>query len=153
MIRMVTTFMAMLAISGLAGVIAPAAADDFNSVRTESGRVRCLIYADYEPRGGGPLVVCQTHGEDNTGFAEAPASSTPGFRLNMAIVRATGEFSWDVGNIPGDRDTIANDLVLSYGQTYNLKGWIVEPSSSGTRFTYTDTGHGMFVSVENVDPF
>jgi len=44
-------------------------------------------------------------------------------------------------------------VVLNYGQTYHIPGWTILPSSDGTRFTKDDTGHGMFVSVENVSPF
>jgi hypothetical protein len=32
-------------------------------------------------------------------------------------------------------------------------GWTILPSSDGTRFTNDGTGHGMFVSIENVSPF
>ena len=46
-----------------------------------------------------------------------------------------------------------NDLVLNYGQTYHNRGWTIVPSSDGTRFTNDGTGHGMFVSVENVYSF
>lgn len=43
-----------------------------------------------------------------------------------------------------------NYVTLTYGQTYHFLGWTVLPSSDGTRFTNDGTGHGMFVSVENV---
>jgi hypothetical protein len=46
-----------------------------------------------------------------------------------------------------------NDLVLNYGQTYHVLGWTIVPTSDGTRFTNDGTGHGMFVSIENVKPF
>jgi hypothetical protein len=55
------------------------------------------------------------------------------------------------GNIPGAHPE--NDTVLNYGQTYDILGWTILPSSDGTRFTNDGTGHGMFVSVENVAPF
>jgi hypothetical protein len=34
-----------------------------------------------------------------------------------------------------------------------VASWTTLPSSDGTRFTNDGTGHGMFVSVENVAPF
>jgi hypothetical protein len=40
-----------------------------------------------------------------------------------------------------------------YGQTYDIKGWTILPSSDGTRFTNDGTGRSTFVSVENVSPF
>jgi hypothetical protein len=58
----------------------------------------------------------------------------------------------DDGNI-GEGGTPQNDLVLNYGQTYHYVGWKILPSSDGTRFTNDGTGHGMFVSIENVSSF
>ena len=43
--------------------------------------------------------------------------------------------------------------LLNYGQTYHLQGWTILANSDGTRFTNDGTGHGMFVSIENVAPF
>jgi hypothetical protein len=34
-----------------------------------------------------------------------------------------------------------------------MLGWTILPSSDGTRFTNDGTGHGMFVSIENVYSF
>jgi hypothetical protein len=34
-----------------------------------------------------------------------------------------------------------------------VQGWTVLPDSDGTRFTNDATGHGMFVSIENVAAF
>jgi hypothetical protein len=45
------------------------------------------------------------------------------------------------------------DTTLAYGQTYDISGWTVLPSSGGTRFTNDGTGHGMFVSIDNVFSF
>jgi hypothetical protein len=42
---------------------------------------------------------------------------------------------------------------LNYGQTYHVIGWTIEPSSDGTRFTNDGSGHGMFVSIEDVSSF
>ncbi len=48
---------------------------------------------------------------------------------------------------------LASDIVLNYGQTYHINGWTILPSFDGTRFTNDRTGHGMFVSVDNVSSF
>jgi hypothetical protein len=34
-----------------------------------------------------------------------------------------------------------------------MEGWTIVPTQDGTRFTSDSTGHGMFVSVENVASF
>jgi hypothetical protein len=57
------------------------------------------------------------------------------------------------GNIPGNAEALASDLVLQYGQTYHVLGWTILPTFDGTRFTNDGTGHGMFVSVDNVYSF
>jgi len=46
-----------------------------------------------------------------------------------------------------------NSRFPRYDQTYNSKGWTVEPSVNGTRFTNDATSHGVFVSIDGVDPF
>ena len=48
---------------------------------------------------------------------------------------------------------MANDVLLNYGQTYHLQSWTIVPTEDGTRFTNDSTGHGMFVSIENVSSF
>jgi hypothetical protein len=58
------------------------------------------------------------------------------------------------GNIGGvGPDWAQTDTTLNYGQTYHILGWTILPGGDGTRFTNDGTGHGMFVSVENVAPF
>ena len=74
-------------------------------------------------------------------------------QMNLAVVRGTGAFNWDIGNIPGSREATAKDIMLNYGQTYHINGWTIWPTGDGTRFTNDSTGHGMFVSVENVSSF
>ena len=75
-----------------------------------------------------------------------------GTHLDLALVHASGAFNWMDGNIGGG-GTRQNDLVLNYGQAYHLQGWTIVPSSDGTRFTNDGTGHGMFVSIDNVSSF
>jgi hypothetical protein len=57
---------------------------------------------------------------------------------------------------PGPKATsggtyIDQDVVLAYGKTYN--GRTILPTSDGTRFANDRTGHGRFVSIENVYAF
>ena len=116
-------------------------------VRTQSGMVRCLVMANDEGHGGGPAVACE-HGP---GFPQAPISQY-GSPFDLAVIHATGAFNWADGNIGGG-GTPQDDVVLTYGQTYHIAGWTILPNSDGTRFTNDRTGHGMFVSVENVSSF
>ena len=62
--------------------------------------------------------------------------------------RQAATFTWTEGNIGGYID---QDVVLAYGKTYN--GRTILPTSDGTRFANDRTGHGMFVSIENVYAF
>ena len=60
-----------------------------------------------------------------------------------------GAFTWTEGNIGGAY--IDQDVVLAHVKTYN--GWTILPTNDGTRFANDRTGHGMFVSIENVYAF
>ncbi|BBX17734.1 hypothetical protein CRI77_10410 [Mycolicibacterium duvalii] len=93
-------------------------------------------------------MVC----EYNPGFPQAPAGSS-GIHWNLAVVRGSGAFNWDIGNIGGSAEALASDIVLEYGKTYRVNGWTINPSFNGTRFTHTASGRGMFVSVDNVYSF
>ena len=134
-------------------VVAPTAAaqpDVSDYVRTESGRVRCLVMSSDIGHDGDPAVVCEASGDDRQGFLEAPIGEA-GLHWHNAVIDAAGDFEWGDGNIGGAY--LEDDVVLRYGRTYHLQGWSISPSSDGTRFTNDATGHGMFVSVENVDSF
>jgi hypothetical protein len=127
----------------------PLAQADSELVRTESGKVRCDVQSD--------KVGCQYL----PGFPQAPIAlqepqcrNTPcpvGVHWDIANVTTAGTFTWMNGNIPGAHPE--NDVILNYGQTYDINGWTILPSSDGTRFTNDRTGHGMFVSIENVSSF
>jgi hypothetical protein len=145
MLRILVLLASTLLLTFMPWAISSASADDGQYVRTQSGKVRCLIYADDVSHGGGPLVVC----EYNPGFPQAP-SSAMGTHWNLAVVKGTGAFNWDAGNIGGSPEALASDIVLSYGRIYSINGWTVLPSFDGTRFTNDGTGHGMFVSIDNV---
>ena len=138
-----------VAVSLFTGTAAIARADDSQPVRTQSGKVRCLVSANDVDHGGGPLVVCEYN---DGGFPQAPASS-PGNHPNLAVIRGNGAFNWNTGNIGGDPSALASDVVLTYGQTFQFKGWTVTPTFDGTRFTDDASGHGMFVSIDNVYSF
>jgi hypothetical protein len=69
----------VLATALVPGIVAPASADGSQGVRTESGRVRCLIEVDDVGHGGGPVVACQTSFPGNRGFPQAAAAPSPGF--------------------------------------------------------------------------
>lgn len=125
-----------------------AAADKVQSVRTQSGKVRCEVFANDIGHGGGPVVVCQQTGA--APFPQAPMSAQYGTQMNLAVVRPNGALTWDIGNIPGSDQALASDIVLDYGQTYHINGWTILPTFDGTRFTSDATGHGMFVSIDNV---
>jgi hypothetical protein len=68
----------------------------------------------------------------------------------IRVVPAGGAFEWGEGNIGG---VDAGEVTLTYGQSYHFKGWTVDPSLDGTRFTNDASGHGMFVSIDRVSSF
>ncbi len=127
--------------------LAPVAHAAGQYTRTQSGAVRCLVMSNDQGHGGGPAVACE-HGP---GFPQAPMSQY-GNHFDIAVIQASGNFRWEDGNIGGG-GAPQNDLVLSYGQTFDIQGWTVVPSSDGTRFTNEASGHGMFVSIDNVSSF
>ncbi|PJE24688.1 MAG: hypothetical protein CK431_04825 [Mycobacterium sp.] len=130
--------------------IAPSASADPGAgrqyVRTQSGAVRCIVISA-ELNNGDSMVTCE-HGP---GFAQAPVGPY-GEHFDEAVIRASGAFSWNNANLGGG-GTPQNDMVLNYGQTYHVLGWTIVPTSDGTRFTNDGTGHGMFVSIDNVKSF
>lgn len=127
--------------------LAPIADAAGQYTRTQSGAVRCLVMTNDQGHGGGPAVACE-HGP---GFPQAPVTQT-GNHFDIAVVDGAGHFRWEDGNIGGG-GTPQNDLALSYGQTFHIQGWTVAPNSDGTRFTNDGSGHGMFVSIDNVSAF
>jgi hypothetical protein len=69
----------------------------------------------------------------------------------MAQVTASGTFSWSAGDIAGGGTP--EDQVLRNGETVQILGWAIESRQDGPQFTKSGTGHGMFVSIDNVRPF
>ncbi len=72
--------------------------------------------------------------------------------VSTKLPGTAGAFPWADGNI-GSNGRSQNDLVLSYGQPYHIEGWTIDPEENGTRFTNEATGHGMLVSIDNVEHF
>jgi hypothetical protein len=127
----------------MAGVLAaPALADpsDYQYVRTESGKVRCVISAGH--------AACERGSAD--GFPDAPPSQYGG-HWNVAGIDADGNFAWSEGNIGGGSEN--QDVVLTYGNTFRFKGWTILPSFDGTRLTNDVSGHGMYVSIDGVSSY
>lgn len=124
---------------------APAAAADTDQlVLTQSGTLRCLVSADYVPQGGGPMVVCQL--TDGQPFPQAPWAATKySSRLNLAVMRGSGEFLYTKGSVPGS----GADIVLNSGQT-QINGWTIQADEKRTRFTYDTSGHGVSVNPADV---
>lgn len=119
-------------------------------VKTVSGRVQCYVTATGEGTGNHvPTVICEASSEKDAGFLQAPMTDN-GRHYHAAVTDASGNFSFqDGGNLGDLRDAV----VLNYGQTYHFQGWTIIASAQGTRFTNDQTGHGMFVSIENTYPF
>lgn len=105
--------------------------------RTQSGRVLCAVTQNHDDGQSGPHVVCQG------GFSQAPEND------NLVVTVGDGAFSWAQGNIAID-DPTTN---MTYGQSYQRDNWTIFHDVNGTRFTNDLTGHGLFVSVENVYAF
>src|ERR1700738_2009987 len=100
-------------------------------IETKSGQTRCQIDSD--------SVGCEAQ------FTNSPMQD--GERAHGVNITASGDVQWVLGNL-GDIPTVTIDY-----QTYDAAGWTIAASESGTRFTNENTGHGMFVSIENVETF
>ena len=144
----VTVATLALACAVVAAPIAGATGGQY--VKTQSGKVQCVVYANYpgtSPSGTlhvppGSIAMCESTRDG--GFRQAGYS--------LAVVDSGGNFSFQccanlVGSAPVDF------LTMNYGQSYNLNGWTIAASEDGTTFTNNATGHGMFVSMENVYGF
>lgn len=113
-----------------AEVLAPNA-NGYVYIETKSGLTRCQISAD--------TVGCESE------FSDSPVID--GERATGVEVSSSGSNRWVVGNL-GAMPTTA----IGYA-TYTAVGWIIEADNSGTRFTNSGSGHGMFVSTGGVDFF
>jgi len=100
-------------------------------IETKSGETRCRINRE--------AVGCESQ------FAHSPL--VEGEHANGVNVTADGTVRWVLGNL-GAMPVVTLDYA-----TYSTQDWTIQASSDGTRFTNNRTGHGMFVSVEEVDTF
>jgi hypothetical protein len=104
----------------------------FVFIATKSGRTHCQISKH--------TVVCAAQ------FTNSPVVN--GQHANEVNVKSNGSLLWGTGQI----DAPSNLVTLDY-QTYHAVGWTISATKSDTRFTNDTTGHGMSVSVDNVESF
>jgi hypothetical protein len=102
-------------------------------VKTVSGKVECILSSE------------SAHCYAPSGFQGSP-SGTPDY---LASVASNGSFAWQQAGGLGNCDG-ANITVLPYGSDQTYNGWEVRAAEDGTSFVSTSSGHGMFVSIENV---
>lgn len=100
-------------------------------IETKSGRTRCQIST--------PQVDCEAQ------FTNTPLKD--GQHANGVSVGADGTVHWVLGNL-GDIPVVTIDYL-----TYQAQGWKINADVEGTRFTNDRTGHGMFVSIDNIETF
>ncbi|MCK0174219.1 MULTISPECIES: hypothetical protein [Mycobacteriaceae] len=130
---MKTLLASALVIVALVG--APVAAAD-NYV-TQSGRMLCAVTPDStiaDP--GQDAVVCQG------------AFTQPGAKF-QAVTHGEGDLQWQDANLAVDNPT----TTMQYGTEYHRGNWTIYPDANGTLFTNDRTGHGMFVSIDDVYAF
>lgn len=126
-------------IAALAFTPAAQASADGQFVTTESGNVRCKV-SEVD-------VVC------SGSFQNTPIEGRRVYNI-VSIDTLGGSLQWSRGNLSStDENALQNDLVLTYNQTFQINGWTILPTSSGTRFTNDDPDFGMFVSIEKVTAF
>lgn len=125
-----------------------AAADGDQIIRVQNGEVRCVLSADYKGRGYA-MAICGR--SDGRYFGQSPMS-TGKFpeRLNLVVIRGSGETWWGAGQIPGPAET---DVVLGVGQTYKVNGWTVRTEELRTEIKNDDSGHGLHVNAVDVRQF
>ncbi|MEB3062228.1 vWA domain-containing protein [[Mycobacterium] zoologicum] len=103
---------------------------------TQSG-LRCRVnvpnaFSQFAP----PNVIC----ESDAGWGPS--------KDNGVIATKTGDWRWAEGNL----GKIINKVSIKPGHTYRVDGWTVVADGDGARFTFDDTGSGIFVSIDDVHP-
>nr|WP_185746714.1 MULTISPECIES: hypothetical protein [Mycolicibacter] len=114
-----------------AGVVLPPDENGYVFIETKSGRTRCQISTRQ--------VDCEAQ------FTNTPLKD--GEHANGVSVSSDGTVQWVLGNL-GDIPVVTIDYL-----TYQAQGWRIKADIDGTRFTNDRTGHGMFVSIDNVETF
>ncbi|MCH9668727.1 MAG: hypothetical protein K0U76_15430 [Actinomycetia bacterium] len=103
-------------------------------VVTPSDNQHCLVLVDE--------VTCHVYS------FSVPTPPMDGRPATGVRVDADGEWDWEYhGFAP------KSAITLDYGTTYRARGWTIEPTPEGMRFTNDKTGHGMFVSSHGVEAF
>jgi hypothetical protein len=100
-------------------------------IQTKSGLTRCQLNTEQ--------VGCESQFENPPTVDGSPA--------NGVSLTAGGQVKWIVGNL-GDIPAVTLDY-----RRYSAVGWTIDATSDGTRFTNDRTGHGMVVSVQQVQNF
>jgi hypothetical protein len=113
------------------GAVLPPDENGYVFIETKSGRTRCQISKRQ--------VGCEAE------FTNSPRKD--GEQANGVSVSSDGTVQWVLGNL-GDIPVVTIDYL-----TYQAQGWKIEADIDGTRFTNDRTGHGMFVSIDNVETF
>lgn len=109
----------------------PADDNGYVFIETKSGRTRCQISTRQ--------VDCEAE------FTNSPIKD--GQHANGVSVSSDGTVQWVLGNL-GNIPVVTIDYL-----TYRAEGWKIQAEVAGTRFTNDRTGHGMFVSIDNVETF
>lgn len=131
-------FVKVVAALAISSVVWPAVAQAEN-FRTYSGKVLCAVAPDptlVSEAGPYDAVVCQGD------FTQ------PGAAYNVTTT-GNGAISWSNANLATENPTTQ----MEYGHTYHWGDWEIVSESNGTQFTNSRTGHGMFVSIEDVYAF
>jgi hypothetical protein len=124
------------------------AAEGDQVIQLQDGQLRCLLSANYQGRGYAMTVCGRTDGQ---GFGASPMSTGKyPVRLNLAVLKGTGEIWWEAGPAP---DSAAGDVVLGVGQTYVANGWTVTTEPLRTVIKNDASGHGLFVNTVDVRQF
>jgi Ca-activated chloride channel family protein len=103
---------------------------------TQSG-LRCRVNVPNAVSGfAPPNVIC----ESSAGWGPS--------KYNGVVTTKTGDWSWAEGNL----GKIIDKVSIEPGRTYRVDGWTVVADGDGARFTYDETGSGIFVSIDDVHP-
>ena len=128
---------------GSACAIAPQAAAAADQV-VQVAQFRCLLSADYLGRGR-PMAICGL--ADGSPFGPSPMSTGKyPVKLNLAVMRSTGEMWWEAGPVPGSPGQAA----VGMGQSYTANGWTVSSDEHRTVIKNDYTGHGMILNPADV---
>lgn len=150
MVRRIVTALGMLLVA--LPLAPPAGAAAGVLVVVQDATVRCLVSADDVKRGGGPIVVCERADSQPWGMSPWETSKFNN-RLNLAVVRGTGELYWERGSVPAPGEPTAGDAAVGAGQTYRANGWTIEGEGFRTRITNDATKHGILVNEGVVRQF